>query len=213
MTLRITDSGETSYYFGHAPQGIPWLTEHLLGREVRVPMDGFWQVNPGAAAVLVNTAREWFSASPTRWLVDAYAGVGTFALALGEFAERLVLIESEAASLKAAEHNLMQWSLSGKLIPGRTEKHLFTCLSHAPSNNTTLLLDPPRTGCGDATLKAILRHRPRQIIYVSCNAATLARDVKVLCGKKGYRVRRTGVVDLFPRTAHFESIVQLEVAE
>lgn len=213
MTLRITDSGETSYYFGRAPQNIPWLTEHLLGREVRMPMDGFWQVNPGAAEALVHTARDWFSASPTRWLVDAYAGVGTFALALGEWAERLVLIESDAAALKAAEHNLMQWGLVGKLIPGRTEKHLFISLDHAPSNNTTLLLDPPRTGCGDATLKAILRHRPRQVLYVSCNPATLARDLKVLCTDKGYRIRRVALVDLFPRTAHFESLVQLELAE
>lgn len=209
MTLRITDSGETRFYFGHAPQNIPWLVEHLLGREVRMPLDGFWQVNPGAAAALVNTARDWFAASPTRWLVDAYAGVGTFALALGEFAERLVLIESEAGAIKAAEHNLMQWGLNGKVVHGRTEKYLYTSLENAPSKNTALLLDPPRTGCGASTLKAILRHQPHQIFYISCNASTLARDLKVLGEGGTYRIEKVGLVDLFPRTAHFESIVQL----
>ncbi len=209
LTLRITDSGETKYYFGHAPQNVPWLTEHLLEREVRVPLDGFWQVNPGAADVLVRTVRDWFAASPTRWLVDAYAGVGTFTLALGEFAERLVLIESELAALKAAEHNLMQWSLIGKCIPGRTEKHLYSVLDHAPGNNTTVVLDPPRTGCGPAALKAITRHRPQQVFYISCNASTLARDLKVLCADGSYRIQQVGLVDFFPRTAHFESVVQL----
>jgi 23S rRNA (uracil1939-C5)-methyltransferase len=213
MTLRITDAGETHYYFGRAPESIPWLTETLLERPVRVPLGAFWQVNPGAADALVRTVRDWFAESPTHWLVDAYAGVGTFALALGDLAERLVLIESDRNAALAADHNLMQWGLLGKIMPGRTEKMLHGTLVRAPSRGTTLVLDPPRTGCGPTVLKAILRHKPKQVFYVSCNASTLGRDLKALCAKGPYKLTRAGLVDMFPRTAHFESVVQLTLAE
>jgi 23S rRNA (uracil1939-C5)-methyltransferase len=213
LTLRVTDAGDTHYYFGRAPEGIPWLTETLLERPVRVPLGGFWQVNPGAADSLVRTARDWFAESKTRWLIDAYAGVGTFALALGELTDHLVLIESDKTAAAAADHNLMQWGLNGKVLAGRSEKMLHGSLVRAPSRETTLLLDPPRTGCAPAVLKAILRHKPKQVFYVSCNAATLARDIKELCAKGPYKVARAGMVDMFPRTAHFESIVQLALKD
>ena len=213
MTLRITADAETHYYFGRAPESIPWLTETLLDRPVRVPLGGFWQVNSGAADALVRAVRGWFQESPTHWLVDAYAGVGTFALALGEFAERLVLIESDKTAATAANHNLMQWGLLGKIVQGRTEKVLHNTLVRMPSRSVTLLLDPPRTGCGPAVIKGILRHKPKQVIYVSCNASTLARDLKQLCTKGPYKISQVGMVDMFPRTAHFESVVQLTLGE
>ena len=211
LTLRITADGGTHFYFGHAPENIPWLAETLLDRPVRVPLGSFWQVNREAADALVRTAREWFAASPTHWLVDAYAGVGTFALALGEAARHLILIESDKGAATAADHNLMQWGLVGKVMHGRTEKMLHGSLVRTQSRETTLLLDPPRTGCVPAVLKAILRHKPRQVIYVSCDASTLARDLKQLCDQGPYQVARVGMVDMFPRTAHFESIALLEL--
>ncbi|MCK5804102.1 MAG: class I SAM-dependent RNA methyltransferase, partial [Lentisphaeria bacterium] len=173
MTLRQVSDGSTHLYFGHAPSTIPWLIETLLGREVRVPLGVFWQVNSAVAEILVGTVRDWFAEAPSETLVDAYSGVGTFSLALAEHAKRCVLIETSRDSLKAAEHNHLQWGTPNfECLCGKAGSMLQRTLPKCRSNDTTVLLDPTRSGCEPKVIDAIMRHRPEQILYVSCNAST-----------------------------------------
>jgi tRNA/tmRNA/rRNA uracil-C5-methylase (TrmA/RlmC/RlmD family) len=210
LTLRLTHDGGTSFFFGRAPRRVPWLRERLLERPVSVPLGSFWQVNAAVAEALARRVAEWFAAEPTRTLVDAYCGVGTFSLAIGKSAHTRFLIESDELALQAAEFNHAQWDgLECRCRRGTTEAVLPRLLADANLKRTTVLLDPPRQGCGDSVLKALCDFPVGQVLYVSCNAATLARDLKRLVQVGGYRVHRLALFDMFPRTAHFETAVCL----
>lgn len=209
MTLRETIHGETHIFFGRAPEKIPWLSEELLGREVRVPLGSFWQVNPSVASVLAETVASWCEAEPSRWLVDAYAGVGTFSLAVGGAYGQRMLIESDEEAVRAAEYNLLQWGLNSTVVSGQTERKIRDVLRRLNPLDTTVILDPPRNGCAPDVVNALLEARPRQILYVSCNVATLARDLKAILGSGGYEIHHLGLFDMFPATSHFETAIML----
>jgi len=213
LTLRLTADGSTALFFGRAPRRVPWLHERLLGRPVSVPLGSFWQVNPEVSEALVRQVADWFTASPTRTLVDAYSGVGTFSLAIGAAAHTRFLIESDDQALEAAEFNHGQWDgLPCHCRLGQTENVLPRLLADAHLKRTTVLLDPPRQGCGEPVIKTLCSFAVGQIVYVSCNPATLARDLKRLVGSGGYTLRRLALFDMFPRTAHFETAVLLNRA-
>ena len=214
LTLRLAADNSTHFYFGYAPKKIPWLHETLCQREVSVPLDSFWQVNPGVAEAMVDTVVSWFAEYPTPMVIDAYAGVGSFSLALGEKAKSRKLIESDEQAWQAAEFNHLQWGLDQdcELLCGRTERVLPVTLSklRRRASEATVIVDPPRAGCADKVVQALLRSSVRQVVYVSCNVATLARDLKKLCGPNGFGLSKLAFFDMFPQTAHFESVVLLQ---
>ena len=213
LTLRLTAEGSTGFYFGRAPKRVPWLHESLLGRPVSVPLGSFWQVNPGVAEALVQRVSSWFAAAPTRTLIDAYSGVGTFSLAIGPAAHTRFLIESDEQALQAAQYNHAQWDgLECRCRLGRTEAVLPRLLADANRKRTTVLLDPPRQGCGEGVIRSLCEFAVGQVLYVSCNPATLARDLGRLVRDGGYVLRRLALFDMFPRTAHFETAVLLDRA-
>lgn len=191
------------------------MREALLGREVRVPFASFWQVNPSVSDRLVRTAVEWLAHGPGI-LVDAYAGVGVFSLACGEQVAEAVLIERDALAVRAARLNHERWGLAGReFVRGSTERVLPRVLSRLGGrlDAAAVVLDPPRTGCHEAVTGALVRNRPKQVLYVSCNPATLARDIKRLCGEGVYQVARLAWFDMFAQTAHFETLALLVRAE
>ncbi len=209
MTLRVAADGRTEFYFGRAPRSIPWLHEQLSGRQVGVPLGSFWQTNPAVAEQMSDTIRGWFADSPTQLLTEVFAGVGALSLALGNTAEERWLIERDIEATEAAAYNHTQWSLEPcHVLAGAAEKVLprhLAALSNARRRATTVLLDPPRAGCPKGVIKALVRRPVQQLIYVSCNPATLARDAKTLARDGHYQLRRLAFFDMFPQTAHFES--------
>ncbi len=209
MTLRVSHDGRTYGYFGRAPARIPWLKEELLEREISVPLGAFWQINGGVADALFGTVRLWAREHCTRWLVDAYAGVGTFSLAAGDGFARRILIEEDRQALQAAEYNHSQSALRAHCVAGRTESVLGSVARRLNPAETTVILDPPRSGCADGAIAALRGMRPVRILYVSCNAATLARDLKTILAGDMYGVDRIALFDMFPRTAHFETAALL----
>jgi tRNA/tmRNA/rRNA uracil-C5-methylase (TrmA/RlmC/RlmD family) len=213
LTLRLAAEGSTAFYFGQAPRRAPWLHERLLDRPVSVPLGSFWQVNPAVAEALVRWVATAFAAQPTRTVVDAYSGVGTFSLAIGTAAPAHFLIESDADALQAAQYNHSQWGgLSCRCRHGTTEAVLPGLLADCNRRRTTVVLDPPRQGCAEAVIRALCDFPVAQIVYVSCSAGTLARDVGRLV-RGGYAVKRFGLFDMFPRTAHFETAMVLNRAD
>jgi tRNA/tmRNA/rRNA uracil-C5-methylase (TrmA/RlmC/RlmD family) len=212
LTLRETADGTTYFFFGAASHRQPWLSEQFLHREVRVPLGSFWQVNPGVADRLAATVRDWVAEAPPTLLIDAYAGVGTFSLAAGAGVRRRVLIETDAEALRAAEWNHRAWGLGEcERVHGAAERVLESCLGSAgaKSADVTLVLDPPRTGCAERVLATIVRSTVARVLYVACDAACLARDLNVLVARGGFRLARLGFFDMFPQTAHFETLALL----
>lgn len=210
LTLRVDSQGEVKFYFGFSPTRLGWLHEELAGVPFRVPVGSFWQVNPPVATRLLQTVDQWIAPLPAETLVDAYCGVGTFSCALTHpFRERL-LMENDRAATEAAEYNLQQLMRGCQILTEPTEQALPKRLPKYPAASTLVVLDPPRTGCQEKVLQCLARDMPAWVLYVSCNPATLARDLKYLVTTGGYSLRKLGLFDMFPRTAHFETAVLLQ---
>lgn len=210
MTLRLDSEGRCATYFGFASSKLSWLHEKLFGQDVSVPVGSFWQVNPEVAEQLLATMRTWLEPLGHRTLIDAYAGVGTFSLALGDLFQYRMVIESDAQAVTASKLNHEKFGLKAKFTAGKTEDALGNALSSVKNAETVVLLDPPRTGCLPRVIKTLLEFKPAVVAYVSCNPSTLARDLRMLCENGDYKPVHAAAFDMFPATAHFESAVLLE---
>jgi len=192
-----------------APVTQSMIAETVLGKELRVPLGSFFQVNRDVIELALVHARKIFADSGCKILVDAYCGVGLFALMLADLAGHVYGIEEDARAIQAANENAQRLGLTGyDFYPGRTERLLFYTLRQCKLDDTCLILDPPRSGCAPAVLKTLREHKPRKIIYVSCAPPMLARDVKALL-KSGYKLQRVTPFDMFPQTAHCEAVAEL----
>src|SRR5262249_5596555 len=140
-----------------AREGLKWVLR-VLPDGWEVPQDSFFQNNFFALPVLVETVRTAIRQSSTRFLVDAFCGVGFFSLGMANLIESFIGVEFDKAAIAAARRNAAARNASnGQFIVGRAEKILPTVLSRLPSSKTVVLLDPPRTGCPEACLETLLR--------------------------------------------------------
>ena len=177
-----------------------------------VPRDSFFQNNFFLLPQLVETVRERLRDAGSRRLIDAYCGVGFFALELADLVESFVGVEYDGQAIKAAKQNMAQRGVTnGQFVGGPAEDYLGGLLARHPGEPTTLVIDPPRTGVPRAALERIRRARPHQVIYVSCHPATLARDLQVLCTDSAYRLVKVTPHDMFPQTQHVECVADLRV--
>jgi 23S rRNA (uracil1939-C5)-methyltransferase len=158
--------------------------------------------------------RATVSASAARLLVDAYCGVGFFALELADLVERFVGIELDKHAIKAARANAVaRQRTNGEFIMGTTEEQLPRVLEKATPRPSSVVLDPPRTGCRPEVLELLRRTRPSQVIYVSCHPATLARDLNILCSGNVFELKQVRPLDMFPQTQHVECVAELRSRE
>ncbi len=185
------------------------ITENVLGKTLQVPLGSFFQVNHEVIGLALGHARKIFADSGCKILVDAYCGVGLFALMLGDLTRHVYGIEEDAKAIKAANENAQRLGLkSYDFYPGKTERLLFYTLRQCNLDETCLILDPPRSGCAPVVLKTLREQKPRKIIYVSCAPPMLARDIKQLIAH-GYALERVTPFDMFPQTAHCEAVAEL----
>lgn len=180
--------------------------EELGGHRFDVSAAAFFQVNHGQAEQMLRLIRE---ALPERGtlLVDAFAGVGTFAVLLADRFERVVAIEESVAAARNSAANLAS-TPNVEMRVGRVEDVL-PFLERSPD---AVILDPPRPGCHPEVLDAIARFRAGSVVYVSCNPASLARDLRILVDA-GYRLDRVTPIDMFPQTGHIECVAKLELED
>jgi 23S rRNA (uracil1939-C5)-methyltransferase len=176
-------------------------TERVLGRPFRVSAEAFFQNNTAQAERLIEAAGHYLQLQPGETLLDAYAGGGLFGLSLAGPANRLWGIESSAASIRDARTNA-----TGHGTFRRGE--VAAVLAEYPLKADAVVLDPPRTGCTPETVDALAACGASRIAYVSCDPATLARDVARFA-THGYRFVEAQPVDLFPQTYHIECVALL----
>jgi 23S rRNA (uracil1939-C5)-methyltransferase len=209
LSLRLDADGRA---WVAGAQGGQRITQRVGGRAYSVPLASFFQVNPAMTEALVAAVRQRVEAAACEVLVDAYAGVGLFGLACAAACQRLYLIESDQAAMRAARVNAEGVAGAAvQFVPERVESGLAGVLACVEPARTLVVLDPPRSGCGAAVLTTILERAPRRLIYISCAPDALARDLRRLVDG-GYALGAVTPFDLFPRTAHMEVVAELEWA-
>lgn len=177
-----------------------------------VGRDSFFQNNFFALPRLTETVREAAKSSGSRFLIDAYCGVGFFALELADLFERYVGVELDAMAIRSARQNALTRNRpNGDFIQGRTEEKLEELMRLFPGADTTVILDPPRTGCTPSIIEALKAFRPRQVIYVSCHPATLSRDLNTFCSDGVFGLRHIVPIDMFPQTQHVECVADIRL--
>jgi len=172
----------------------------------RVPDGSFFQVHAGMTLHLVEATRTLVRACHARVLVDAYCGVGLFAVALGSDVEHVIGIESDHAAVAAAEENARRHHVpSARFIAAPVERELGRVMRTLNPEETCVLLDPPRSGCAPKALDTVARHGPAHVLYVSCAPDAQARDARKLIAA-GYTLESVTPFDMFPQTAHVEAL-------
>jgi len=172
-----------------------------------VPPDSFFQNNFHLLPKLVEAVGARLRDSGSRFLLDAYCGVGFFSIELGGMVEEFAGVEVDRAAIQAARRNAQTRGRSnGQFLTGQAEELLPRMLGRFEPGSTTVLLDPPRTGCPAGMLQALRQTGPRQVLYVSCHPATLARDLNVLCAGNVFEVKKIVPLDMFPQTQHAECV-------
>jgi 23S rRNA (uracil1939-C5)-methyltransferase len=185
--------------------GSPYLHETLGQYTYRISAPSFFQVNTLQAERMVEFVCAQFG-QDLAGMIDAYCGVGTFSLAMASRTKRLVGIEGSASALEDARVNALGLDHLS-FLEGAVEDVLPTLEDDAPA----VLLDPPREGLDPRALAALLHSSPQRIVYVSCDPATLARDVKGLLAG-GYLLTSVTPFDMFPQTFHVETVAVLDRA-
>jgi tRNA/tmRNA/rRNA uracil-C5-methylase (TrmA/RlmC/RlmD family) len=210
VTLRHTEHDGALHWTERHPPPVSELTEWTSLGPLRVPADGFFQVNPFVADRLVELVAEAVRRADPRLVVDAYCGVGVFALAAARAGAPAVEgLDADERAVEAAGRNAAERRVSGVAFRAApVERGLAAALRRGPADGTSLILDPPRTGLPADVVGVIGRERPAEVIYVSCAADTLARDLGRL-GQAGYATESVQLLDMFPRTALFESVARL----
>lgn len=184
------------------------ITEQFCGLTLKLATTTFFQINTPQAEHVVEIIREWFCQHRrTTAVIDAFCGIGTIALPLAAAGLKVLGLEINADSIEQARNNARMNGLNNvQFRAGDVGDHLLASLPDYDG----LVVDPPRKGLTDAVVEAILNRPPRRVAYLSCDPATLARDLRRLTDPEGpYKIEQIQPVDFFPQTTHLECLVLL----
>lgn len=188
--------------------GQPDLFDQVGDIRLRISPTSFFQVNHAQAARIYSLVRQWAALRDNEYALDLYCGIGGIALHLARDAGQVVGIEMVEEAVRNAQQNAVLNQLGNcRFLAGDTA-HLLEDLATSIPQPAVAVLNPPRGGCQTEVLQAVASLQPRVMIYVSCNPETLARDLAELI-RLGYRCDAVQPVDMFPQTAHIETVVRL----
>ena len=192
------------------PSGQTHYAERMMGRDLRVASPSFFQVNTAQAESLVRLVRDGLELQKGDVLVDAYAGVGVFAILLSPYVARAIAIEESASAVQDGKLNAEGLN-NVEFVQLKTEEALVDLIEICSLDKTpqAVILDPPRTGCHPQAIESLLMLKPEKVAYVSCDPPSLARDLDMLVSG-GYEIKTVQPVDMFPQTYHVESVTVLE---
>ena len=164
----------------------------------------FYQVNPEGCTLLYSKVQEYAALTGTEKVLDLYCGAGSIGLSLAGSCERVIGVEVVRSAFVDANRNAaINGIANATFVCGKAEDVIDTKLQGVKAD--LVIVDPPRSGCAKSLLEAIGRIAPKKLIYVSCNPATLARDVKIL-EEQGFEFLEATPVDMFPQTVHVETV-------
>lgn len=189
--------------------GDAYISDYIGEFKFNISPLSFYQVNPTQTEVLYNKALEYANLTDEETVFDAYCGIGTISLFLAKHAKKVYGIEVvEQAIFDARRNTVFNNANNVEFILGESEK-VIPEMHKIGKNADVVVVDPPRKGCDKELLDTIIEMKPKRFVYISCDVATLARDLDYL-NKAGFRVVEIQPVDMFPHTYHVECCVRIE---
>ncbi len=189
--------------------GPGYITDYIGNVCYRISPLSFYQVNPVQTQKLYGTALEYAGLTGEETVWDLYCGIGTISLFLAQKAKKVYGVEIIPQAIDDARANAkLNHFENVEFFVGKAEEVLPEQYEKNQVYADTIVVDPPRKGCDSVCLDTIVKMAPEKVVYVSCDSATLARDVKYL-GERGYEVKRVKTVDMFPWSGHVETVVLL----
>ena len=199
-------------FSGRTLYGNDYIEDTIEDIRFRIAPESFFQVNPVQTEKLYRKALEYAELSGEETVWDMYCGIGTISLFLARKAKRVFGVEIVPQAIENAKENSELNGFSNtEFFVGKAEDVVPNLYKKNPEKYRAdvVVVDPPRKGCDEILLQTISEMQPGRIVYVSCDPATLARDIKILTDK-GYTLRKAVPVDLFPQSMHVETIVLLQ---
>jgi 23S rRNA (uracil1939-C5)-methyltransferase len=191
--------------------GSDYITDTLCGLNFHISPLSFYQVNRAQAEWLYTIAAEYAGLTGSETLLDLYCGTGTIGLSMAKNAKRVVGVEVVEQAVEDARKNAELNGIENAEFLCMDAAKAASMLKNRGERPNVVVLDPPRKGCDAELIEAVAKMSPERIVYVSCDPATLARDLK-LFAEKGFAPQKLTPVDMFPRTAHVESVCLLTKA-
>lgn len=199
--------------------GRGYITDYIGGIKYQISPLSFYQVNPVQTESLYSLALEYADLKGNETVWDLYCGIGTISLFLAQRARKVYGVEIIPQAIHDARQNAEINGIENveffvgkaeEVLPGWYREHAASGEDSAgnEARADVVVVDPPRKGCDETLLRTIVEMAPERVVYVSCDSATLARDLKYLCGQ-GYELERVRAVDMFPMTVHVETVVLL----
>lgn len=193
---------------GYTLWGEDAIEDRLCGLLFRLSPYSFYQVNHAQTEKLYRLAGEFAALSGKETVLDLYCGTGTIGLSMADKAGRVIGVEVVSAAVEDARRNAAQNGIENARFLCADAAQAAATLAAEGVRPDVVILDPPRKGCDEALVSTVAEMGPRRVVYVSCDPATLARDIQRFVGY-GYHPQKVRPVDLFPRTAHVETVALL----
>ena len=191
--------------------GTPYIEDMIGDLLFHISPASFYQVNPVQTAVLYGLVLEMADLSGDEVVWDAYCGIGTISLFLAQKAKKVYGVEIVPAAIEDAKMNARLNNMDNtEFYVGKAEEVIPSLYKEQGIRADLMVVDPPRAGCDGALLRTFMDMAPEKIVYVSCDPATLARDLDILCHQGQYRLEKVQAVDMFPNTGHVETIVLIQ---
>lgn len=189
--------------------GKKYIRDNLLGKNFLISPNSFYQVNHNQCERLYTKAKEFAGLTGAETVLDLYCGVGTIGLTMADDIKQLVGIEIIPQAIENAKENAKINHITNAQFICADAPQGAEILKKQGIKPDVIILDPPRKGCEKSLFDIIEQLFPKKIVYVSCDSATLARDLAIL-KEKGYEVKKVSAVDMFPRTPHVECVTLIE---
>ncbi len=189
--------------------GQPYITDKIGEISYQISPLSFFQVNPYQTGRLYGKALEYAQLSGNETVWDLYCGIGTISLFLAQKAKMVRGVEIIPTAIENAKENArLNGFANTEFFVGKAEEVLPEQFARTGERADVIVVDPPRKGCDETLLSTIIKMQPDRVVYVSCDSATLARDLKYLC-ERGYELKKVCPVDMFPNTVSVETVVLL----
>ncbi len=203
----MEDSLKVMNLSGHGETEAAQTEERII---FRISPLSFYQVNPRQTEKLYCLALEYAQLTGKETVCDLYCGIGTISLFMAKRAGKVYGVEIVPQAIEDARENARRNQITNaEFYVGKAEEVLPELFERKGIRPDVIVVDPPRKGCDEKCLETMIAMQPERIVYVSCDPATLARDLKILCGG-GYEIRRVRAVDQFGHTCHVEVVIMMQ---
>lgn len=213
--MQNVNSQKTNVIFGNETivlDGKPFIVDTIGGINFEISARSFYQVNAEQTEVLYKQALDYAQLTGDESVIDAYCGIGTISLFLAQQAKEVYGVEIVPQAIEDAKRNAALNGITNAHFEAGPAEVVIPKWYAEGKRFDVLVVDPPRKGCDVELLETILAYKPKRVVYVSCNPATLARDLRIL-EDGGYKTREVQPVDMFPHSSHVEVVCNMELRE